>query len=63
MFVSKPRQKFEITIPARDCKFKHVCAALGEDEAIRRVMEPYKSRSPVLVNVKRLGCLPAKLKR
>ena len=63
MFAPEPRQRFEITIQTEDCKFKHVCAALDEDEAIERVMQSYKSRSPMLVNVKRLGFLPAKLKR
>jgi hypothetical protein len=60
MFAPEPRQRFEITIQAGGRQFKHVCAALHEDEAIERVMQSYKSRSPKLVNVKHLGVLPAK---
>jgi hypothetical protein len=63
MIASPQRQRFEITIQAEGCKFKHVCADLDEDAAIGRVMQSYKSRSPMLVDVRRLGVLPVKLKR
>ena len=41
----------------------HVCAAHEEAEAVDRIMRSYKTHSPELVRVKRLGVLPVKLKR
>ena len=61
---SQLRQRFEITIQSEGQKWKHVCAALEEAEAVERIMRSYKTRSPELVSVKRLGVLPSvKLKR
>lgn len=63
MSSSQLRQRFEITIQSQGRMLKHVCAAPEEAEAVDRIMRSYKQRSPVLVNVKRLGVLPAKLRR
>jgi hypothetical protein len=57
------RQRFEITIKSKGQKLKHVCAAHEEAEAVDRIMRSYKTHSPELVSVKRLGVLPVKLKR
>jgi hypothetical protein len=57
------RHRFEITIKSEGKQFKHVCAALEEAEAVERIMRSYKKLNPVLINVKRLGALPAKLRR
>jgi hypothetical protein len=59
----QPRQRFEITIQSEAQKFKHVCAAHEEAEAVDRIMRSYKTHSPELVSVKRLGVLPVKLKQ
>ena len=58
-----PRQRFEITIKSEGKKLMHVCAAHEEAEAVDRIMRSYKTHSPELVRVKRLGVLPVKLKR
>lgn len=42
---------------------KHICSAPEEAEAVDRIIHTYKHRNPVLVSVKRLGVLPAKLRR
>jgi hypothetical protein len=57
------RLRFEITIKSEEKQFKHVCAALEEAEAVERIMRSYKKLNPELINVKRLGALPAKLRR
>ena len=57
------RQRFEITIKYKGQKLKHVCAAHEEAEAVDRIMRSYKTHSPELVSVKRLGVMPVKLKR
>lgn len=61
MPVSPPRHRFEITIQSEGKKFKHVCAALEEKEAVERVMRSYKKLNPELTNVKRLGALPPQI--
>jgi hypothetical protein len=63
MSSSQPRQRFGITIKSEGKKLKHVCAAHEEAEAGDRIMRSYKTHSPELVSVKRLGALPVKLKR
>ena len=62
MYSLQPRQRFEITIQSEGRKLKHVCAAHEEAEAVDRIIRSYKTRSPDLVGVNRLGILPAKLK-
>ena len=62
MSFSPLRQRFEITIQSEGLTFKHVCAAPEEAEAVDRMMNSYKNRSPELVRVKRLGALPMKIK-
>jgi hypothetical protein len=57
------RHRFEITIKSENKRFKHVCSALEEAEAVERVMRSYKKLDAELLNVKRLGALPAKLRR
>ncbi len=59
----QPRQRFEITIRSEGQKLKHVCAAHKEAEAVDRIMHTYKTHSPELVSVTRLGVLPVKLER
>jgi hypothetical protein len=59
----QPRQRFEVTIKSKGQKLKHICAAHGEAEAVDRIICSYKTHSPDLVSVKRLGVLPVKLKR
>lgn len=63
MSSSQLHQRFEITIQSEGQMLKHVCSAHEEAEAVDRIIRTYKHRSPVLVSVKRLGVLPAKLKR
>jgi hypothetical protein len=52
-----------LQIKSEGKKLKHVCAAHEEAEAVDRIMRSYKTHSPELVSVKRLGVLPVKLKR
>jgi hypothetical protein len=63
MLPLQPRQRFKITIQSEGKKLKHVCAAHEEAEAVDRIMRSYKTHSPELVSVKRLGVLPVELKR
>lgn len=63
MLSSQLRQRFEITIQSEGRMLKHVCAAHEQAEAVDRIMRSYKQSSPALVSVKRLGVLPAKLRR
>lgn len=63
MSISPLRLRFEITIKSEGKQFKHICAAPAEAEAIDRIMLSYKKLNPELINVKRLGALPAKLRR
>ena len=63
MLSSQLRQRFEITIKSEGQMLKHICSAPEEAEAVDRIIHTYKHRNPVLVSVKRLGVLPAKLRR
>jgi hypothetical protein len=56
------RRRFEITIQCEGAKFKHICAAHEETEAVERMMRSYDKLDPELINVKRLGALPATAK-
>lgn len=57
------RYRFEITIRSEGKQFKHVCAAPEETESVERVMRSYQKLNPEVINVKRLGALPTKLRR
>ena len=57
------RPRFEITIRSEGRKFKHVCAASEESEAVERIMRSYKKHDPEIISVKSLGALPTKLRR
>ena len=49
--------RYEITVETEKGTVKHICAAPKQDEAIERVMRPYKEISHRVVNVRPLGVI------
>ncbi|MDE0969904.1 MAG: hypothetical protein OSA51_10950 [Octadecabacter sp.] len=63
MKITPQRKRFEITIECNGEKYKHICAAQEEADAIEKMTRSYASLEPKLINVKRLGPLPTQSKR
>lgn len=57
------RKRFEITIECNGERRKHICTAEVEADAIEKMTRSYASFESKIINVKRLGPLPAHSKR